>query len=127
MGLGYLRGNPPGPPGPGGMPKGGIIPPSCRIWGLVAEWEIRRAEEENLCTRKPEWWRRKRLPYAGLLAEHGVCACLAFGGVGGGDGVDDGLGFFVADFCCVPGLSAHVPASWLLASKMGMGGYGDQR
>lgn len=24
---------------------------------------------------------------------------MALGGVGGGDGVDDGLGFFVADFC----------------------------
>ncbi len=49
-------------------------------------------------TRKPERRRRKWLPYAWLLAEHGVRACLAFGDVGGGDGVDDGLGFLVADF-----------------------------
>lgn len=36
---------------------------------------------------------------AGLvLGKHRVRVGLAFGGVGGGDGVDDGLGFFVADF-----------------------------
>lgn len=37
---------------------------------------------------------------AGLvLREHGVRVGLALGGVRGGDGVDDGLGLFVADFC----------------------------
>ena len=36
---------------------------------------------------------------AGLVVwQHGVGVGLAFGGVGGGDGVDYGLGFFVADF-----------------------------
>lgn len=62
------------------------------------------------------------MPYAGLLAQHGVCACLAFGGVGGGDGVDDGLGFFVPDFCGIPVLSAPVPASrsWLRLWELGM-------
>lgn len=36
---------------------------------------------------------------AGLVVrEHGVRVGLALGGVGRGDGVDDGLGFFVADF-----------------------------
>lgn len=33
-----------------------------------------------------------------VLGQHGVGVCLALGGVGGCDGVDDGLGFFVADF-----------------------------
>lgn len=45
---------------------------------------------------------RKALPAHGwtaLRCEHGVCARLAFGGVGGCDGVDDRLSFFVADFC----------------------------
>ena len=36
---------------------------------------------------------------AGLVVwQHRVGVGLAFGGVGGGDGVDYGLGFFVADF-----------------------------
>lgn len=40
-----------------------------------------------------------------MRSEHGICACLAFGGVGGGDGVDDRLGFFVADFCAAEWIS----------------------
>jgi hypothetical protein len=37
---------------------------------------------------------------AGLvLGQHRVRVGLTFGGVGVGDGVDDGLGFLVADFC----------------------------
>lgn len=43
--------------------------------------------------------RRRRECVAGLvLREHGVRVGLALGGVGGGDGVDDGLGLLVADF-----------------------------
>lgn len=41
----------------------------------------------------------RREGLAGLvLRQHGVVVCLAFRGVGGGDGVDDRLGLFVADF-----------------------------
>lgn len=48
------------------------------------------------------WW-GKRLATSGpaaapLRCEHGVGAGLAFGVVRVCDGVDDGLGFFVADF-----------------------------
>lgn len=36
---------------------------------------------------------------AGLvLKKHRVRVGLALGGIGRGDGIDDGLGFFVADF-----------------------------
>ena len=57
-------------------------------------------------TSEPEWWRRERRSWAWLMREHGVGARLAFGGVGGRDRVDDGLGFFVADFCAVEGCLA---------------------
>jgi hypothetical protein len=36
-----------------------------------------------------------------VLWEHGVGVGLAFGGVGGGDGVNDRLGFFVADLLVI--------------------------
>lgn len=61
--------------------------------GSVRTWEPERRRREALPAHG--WW------WAALRCEHGVCACLAFGGVGGCDGVDDGLGFFVADFCAV--------------------------
>lgn len=48
---------------------------------------------------------------AGLvLREHGVRVGLALGGVGGGDGVDDGLGLLVADFCGRVSLSRRTVA-----------------
>lgn len=34
-----------------------------------------------------------------ILGKHRVGVGLALGGIGGGDGVDDGLGLFMADFC----------------------------
>lgn len=37
--------------------------------------------------------------------------CLAFGGVGGGDGVDYGLGFFVADLLVVVDYVAEMVAA----------------
>ena len=43
--------------------------------------------------------REGREAVAGLvLREHGIRVGLAFGSVGGGNRVDDGLGLFVADF-----------------------------
>lgn len=49
---------------------------------------------------------------AGLvLGKHGVVVGLAFGGVGGGDGVDDGLGFLVADLLVVVDDVADVVAA----------------
>jgi hypothetical protein len=45
---------------------------------------------------------RGRKAAAGLvLGKHGVRVGLALGGVGGGDGVDDGLGLFVADLLVI--------------------------
>ena len=43
---------------------------------------------------------------------------LAFSGVGGGDGVDDGLGLFVADFC----EEENVKLELFVARESGLGG-----
>jgi len=87
------------------------------------DWGIRRRRVRGvggLHTRKSERWRRECLSDAWLLAEHGVCACLAFGGVGGGDGVDDGLGFLMADFLCTHNMSAFIFAVVVTAAGFGL-------
>lgn len=56
-----------------------------------------------------------------VLGEHGVGVGLALGGVGGGDGVDDGLGFFVADLLVVVHYVAEVVASGVVCFADGHG------
>lgn len=92
-------------PGGGGPPAGGRKGGGGRpaVWVLV-DWCVYVLLCRSVHTRKPKPRRREALPWpthrrrTALRSEHGVRARLAFGGVGGGDGVDDRLGFFVADF-----------------------------
>lgn len=104
----------PGMKGGGGMPAVGDALGDC-VCGLFLsffrggggnglgddEWGRKRGIGPR--TREAERGRRKALPAhrwrTALRSEHGIGTGLAFGGVGGCDGVDDRLGFFVADFC----------------------------
>lgn len=64
--------------------------------------------------RHASWWREgaESAQTAGLvLRQHGVVVGLALGGVGGGDGVDDGLGLLVADLLVVVDDVAQVVAT----------------
>ena len=45
-----------------------------------------------------------------VLGQHGIRVGLALGGVGRGDGVDDGLGLLVANLCSEEGLCQHKSA-----------------
>jgi hypothetical protein len=56
-----------------------------------------------------------------VLGEHGVGVGLALGGVGGGDGVDDGLGLFVADLLVVVDYIAEVVAAGVVRFADGHG------
>lgn len=43
-----------------------------------------------------------------VLRKHGIRMGLALGGIGGGDGIDDGLGLFVANLCAVSAAPGQV-------------------
>lgn len=56
-----------------------------------------------------------------VLGEHGVGVGLALGGVGRGDGVDNGLGLFVADLLVVVDYIAEVVATGIVRFSDGHG------
>ncbi len=96
-----------GAPGPPGMKGGGGMPAEKVSMRIHVCKDICTCGRElgQRRTREPKRRRREPLPWdadrgtALRGREHGVGARLALGGVGRGDGVDDRLGFFVADFC----------------------------
>lgn len=89
------------PGGAPGMPgKGGGAAPVSSSVSSTSSLSLGRTGRERRATREG-WERRRRTEATGaglVLREHGVCVGLALGGVGRGDGVDDRLGLFVADF-----------------------------
>lgn len=91
----YVRGMPwgnwPGGGAPGIPGKGGGTPRK-----FVSASILQRIEDQ-LTSGKGEW-RRRECVTGLVLRKHGVRVGLALGGVGGGDGVDNGLGLFVANF-----------------------------
>jgi hypothetical protein len=100
-----------------GMPNdGGGMPP---VKGLVSICVVGNLFVVYMLTcREIEWGRWEGL-YARVLAEHGVRGRLAFGGIGGGDGVNNRLGFLVADFWGFVSLESRVGR--LMKTRLGKG------